>query len=296
MNAPQDWVTTAGLIAATASAAAACAVALWRFKSPAAFGPGLLRGTTFAATLLSAAVFVYRALEVHQSWAPLQTHVDGLALLAALLGLTISYIQFTGRVRGLGLFALPTMAVLLLWGVCASWWTLRPFPIASVWLTAHLFSVYLGTLGVATAAAAGALWLFVDKQLRGKDHRARRLQRLGRLGDLESIEAAITGSAAAGFVLLTVGLVTGLIIVTGGSTRLGPGWWHSPKVVLAAAVWLIFAVVMHVRFIPTFRGRRAAVLSIVGFVLLIAAMGAAQTLPPLEMVYVPGAAPGGEGR
>lgn len=279
MTGPQDWITTAGLIAATAAGAGATGAAIKRLCCAAGWEPAAQRDGTLIATLLCAAVFLYRALVVHQNWVPLQFHVDGLSLMAALLGFTMAYLHMTGRLPGVGLFALPLLTLLTLWGVCASWWTLKPFGIDSIWKSVHLLSVYMGSLAVTAAAAAGALWLYIDRQLRSKDHRAQRLRILGRLGDLESIEAAINVAATSGFVLLTIGLVTGLVIITADSAGLGGGWWHSPKVVLTAAVWIIFALVMHVRFVPTFRGRRAAILSIIGFVLILITMTIAQMLP-----------------
>ncbi len=51
-----------------------------------------------------------------------------------------------------------------------------------------------------------------------------------------------------------------------------PAW----KVGLAASVWLVYAVVLHAPLNPVFRGRRAAVLSVVGFVLMVGAVVAAQ--------------------
>jgi len=42
---------------------------------------------------------------------------------------------------------------------------------------------------------------------------------------------------------------------------------------LAASVWLIYAVVMNTRHTATFRGARAAWLSILGLVLLLATFG-----------------------
>ena len=282
MSGPQDWITTAGLIAATVASAAACIGAVWRVRRGGSTGDLLSRSGVWAATVLCAAVFVYRALAVHAGWVALESHVDGLTLLAAMLGVVIIYLRWTERLAGVGLFALPVLTLLTLWGVCASWWTFRYFAIGGVWMAVHLFSVYIGTLGVATAAAAGGLWLYVNRMMRAPDHRAQRLRRLGRLGSLESIENTIVHAATVGFLLLTVGLATGLVIVTGGETALGPGWWYSTKVVLAAVVWAIFALLMHVRYVPEFRGRRAAVLSIVGFVLLIAVLGISQALPAEE--------------
>lgn len=282
MNGPQDWITTAGLIAATVCSLAACiAAAIRLFRAPQR-GHALEMAAVATATALCGAVFIYRAIAVHRNWVPLQSHVDGLSLLAALVGVVVMWSYWTRRLRGLNVFLLPVMALATLWGVCAGWWSWKPFDIGGVWTSVHLFSVYIGALSVAAAAAKGALWLYVDRQLRARSHQAQRLHRLGALANLESIEAGITRSATIGFVLITIGLVTGLIIVTGGASRLGPGWWYSAKVTLAAAMWAIYALVMHVRFVPTFRGRRAAILSIVGLVLLIVVLGIAQALPGLE--------------
>jgi ABC-type transport system involved in cytochrome c biogenesis permease subunit len=39
--------------------------------------------------------------------------------------------------------------------------------------------------------------------------------------------------------------------------------------VLAVGVWLVYAVVLHAPINPSFRGRKVAVLSVVGFVLML---------------------------
>jgi len=279
MSGPQDWITTLGLIAATAAAVGGCAAVGLRVLRGVGGAMPAERIAAFTVMGLCAALFGYRAVVVHEGWAPLTSHVDGLLLLSALLGAVLAWEHWTQRLRGMGLFVMPVLALLTLWGVCASWWSMKAFDIHSVWMTVHLLSVYTGSLGVAIAAAAGAMWLYVDRQLRRRDHAGDRLRILGRMADLESIEWAITRSATLGFVLLTVALATGLVITAEGSGGLRVGWWYSPKVVLAAAVWGIYALVMHVRYVPTFRGRRAAVLSILGFVLLVAVLGLAQALP-----------------
>ena len=40
-------------------------------------------------------------------------------------------------------------------------------------------------------------------------------------------------------------------------------------IVLAGSVWIVYAIVLHAPINPIFRGRRAAVLSVLGFVLMI---------------------------
>ncbi len=279
MNAPTDWPTTLALIAATVCAMFSTGLSLLSLRREVPWAAAWLRASATGLTLGLSVLLIYRALSVNTSWAPLHSHVDGLALLITLLAAAHAYLKWTNRLAGVGLFAWPALAVLSLWAVCASWWTFRLFEIGSVWDTAHLLCVFVGMLSAVIAASAGALWLYVDRQMRARDHRADRLARLGRLGNLESIEGAIVRQATVSFVLLTLALLTGGVKVLGGPHHLGAAWWVSPKVLLAGVVWVIFALVMHVRFVPTFRGRRAAILSIVGFFLLLTVLGIAQALP-----------------
>ena len=240
------------------------------------------------------ALVVYRAVSQGDSWQPLGSHLDGLLLIAVLFALTVLFVQ-RALVSGLAAFALPLLTVILAWGICASAWTYEPFAIQSLWRFVHLGSVYLGSLVLCTAAAAGAMYLYVQRRL----HRHRDQAGVERLASLEAIERFNIATATIGFALLTLALVTGLIIVLGDDeTRLGPQWWRSAKVLLAAAVWLIYAIVMNVRYATAFRGARAAWLSIAGVVLLVAVFSAtrvlsdpARPIPPLMHVEQARAAP-----
>jgi ABC-type transport system involved in cytochrome c biogenesis permease subunit len=51
------------------------------------------------------------------------------------------------------------------------------------------------------------------------------------------------------------------------------------KLLLALAVWVVYAVVLHAPINPSFRGRKVAVLSVVGFVLMVGAIVAVQWMP-----------------
>lgn len=290
MQAPEDWLTTIGFILAAAFGLIGCAAALLRLRGRGgALAIQLQAATHITITAIASIVFIYRQFAIHEGrWAPLQSHVDGLTLLISILGAGLIWTSWRAQTKsqrstlglqGIGLFVLPVLTVLSIWGICASWWTMREFNISSIWLVAHLLIIYLGSMAVVTAAGAGALWLWVNKLLKTKTDRAHKLNLLGSLGNLESIENAITSTATVGFALITLGLLSGLIIISDSGTQLGPGWWHAPKMILAMAVWIIYALVMHVRWAPTFRGRAAAWLSILGCVLLIMALGVAQQLP-----------------
>ncbi len=102
------------------------------------------------------------------------------------------------------------------------------------------------------------------------------------MGSLERLENLTDWAVSFGFALLTVGIVTGLIIMLeqGSKTQLGPHWMTSPKVILAFTVWVVYAVALHTPITPAVRGRKSAMLSIVGFVLMVATM--------MAVLYMPG--------
>ncbi len=274
MHASADLLTTGGLafVAVLGVGATGLSVRRWMHDRP--WEQAVERLAVAAIVALTAALFGWRAVAVHATWPPLQSHVDGLLLLSCLLAALIVYLQWAVRLRGVDAFALPLLTLMLLWGVCASRWTLYPFALEGkeIWATSHVISVYLGTVGVAAAAVGGAMFLFVQRQLQRRDRPAKRVRLLERMASLEAIEAALMRASAAGFALLTVALVTGVYLLGMGSSQGPVGSWWSPKLALTLAIWAMYAAVIHVKVAPALRGRRAAILSILGFVLLVAVM------------------------
>ncbi len=275
---PNDWITTGGLILATLLAGAAT-VAAWRgWRADQAPGNRWVRTGIWLITLIAAGLLVYRAATIHDdSWRPLSTHVDGLLLLVGLLGLAIGYLLTVGRMRGLDVFSLPIVTIALLWAVCASWWSFDSsrFDPTGTWGAVHIVIVYLSVAATGLAAAGGAMYLVVRRQLRRRDDPARGIRLLGRMARLETVEANFMNWAIAGFVLLTLSLGLGVVQATTATSNLGPAWWASPKVWGAAAAWIALGLVMHARLLPRLRGRPAAAVSILGFVVLWVVLAAA---------------------
>lgn len=274
-----DPTTTITLVILTALSLAAWGIAVARLRRPSdSPRPAQVQRALVAATAIAcAALFAYRWALVHHRWQPLGAHVDGLLLIAALFAGAIVFMQARPRLAGLSAFALPLLSLILAWGICASAWTYHPFNLETlhpVWMTVHLGGVYLGTLSSALAAIAGGMFLYVQHRLKQKIG----LAGIGRLASLETLETVIVRSATLGFVLLSLGLASGLVILSddGGGTL---GSWLPVKITLAATAWLVYAVLMNVRYASTFRGARAAWLSIAGLVLLMATYGIVTALP-----------------
>jgi len=223
-------------------------------------------------TTLAGLLFVYRAIFVNEAWRPLSSHVDGLLLIAALLSGAVLFLQTGRRLPEFSGFALPILTVLLAWAICASSWTFEPFEIGTVWKTFHLASVYLGVMAVSMSAVGGGMYLYLRKRL----HRKADLASPRRFGSLEATEGLIRSTSILGFVMITLALITGLVIQLDAPEKLGKGWWYSSHIVLPIIAWVLYALLINVRHSSTFRGARAAWLSIAGLVLLLVTLGVAR--------------------
>jgi len=82
------------------------------------------------------------------------------------------------------------------------------------------------------------------------------------LPSLELLDSTGYACIIAGFTLLTIGLVTGMIYA---KLIWGKFWSWDPKEVWSVVSWLLYAVLLHQRITIGFRGRRAAIMAIIGF-------------------------------
>ena len=213
-------------------------------------------------------VLVWHSAGRH-NWLPLADNFDTLVWLGLLLALFVLYTQRTRPLRGLDWFVAPIVVLLLV--AAAVFGRARPheYDLRSVWHWTHRVTAYGGAVAFAVAGAVGAMYLIVNHRLRAK---TATVPSAGpAFGSLERLEHLTLAAVTLGFSLLTIGTVTGVVgyIEEGRRTS-------ATKIALALAVWLVYAVVLHSPMNPSFRGRKAAVLSVVGFVLMVGTIIAVQ--------------------
>jgi ABC-type transport system involved in cytochrome c biogenesis permease subunit len=207
------------------------------------------------------------------NWLPLQDNFDTLIWLALLLALFVAYIQRTRPLRGLDGFVVPMVALLLI--AAAVFGKSKPHEyLDRTWFYLHRVTAFGGALAFAVAGAVGAMYLITSHRLRSK-----RLAPNQGLGSLERLEHLTLLSVTLGFALLTIGLITGVIRALGGGNPLGQDWYVQPKVLLTFIAWVVYALVLHSPINPSFRGRKTALLSVVGFVLIVGVLVAVQWMP-----------------
>jgi ABC-type uncharacterized transport system permease subunit len=219
--------------------------------------------------LLGGVVLVWHLVD-RGSPLPLGDNFDTLLTLALLLAASLLYLQIRRPVAALDWFVLPLVVVMLVGAGLLG--RLEPHGyVEGAWHWVHRASAYGGAVAFALAAAGGAMYVIAARKLRNKDLAS------PMLGSLERLEHLIMTGVTLGFALLTVGAVTGFIEIfaNGRSTPVA-------KVALALAAWVVYAVVLHAPINPSLRGRKAAMLSIFGFLLMAGTVVAVLLLPEVE--------------
>lgn len=184
---------------------------------------------------------------------------EGLSTMALLVAAVAFGLRWQGRrLEALGAFVAPLALLMLLAsrGVDA-----RPLmPLSGALLGLHVGSTILGTAAFTVAFALAAAYLLQEREVRQKRLRGM----FQRLPPLEVLDVASFRSIALGLAPLTLGIATG--IFAGVQEAVGRGvpilsWRHY----LALGVWAIFASVLVLRSVAGWRGRRAAIGTIVGY-------------------------------
>jgi ABC-type uncharacterized transport system permease subunit len=200
------------------------------------------------------------------SWLPLEDNFDALVWLGLLLALFVLYVQRTRPLAGLDWFVMPIVMLLLVGA--AVFGRAKPHDyVPTTWSWVHRVTAYGGALAFAVAGAVGAMYLIVSRRLRAKTPAPAGPN----LGSLERLEHLTFVSVTLGFALFTVGSVTGLVEMFSADKQT-----PALKLLLAMSVWVVYAIVLHSPINPRFRGRKTAILSVIGFVLMVGTIVAVQ--------------------
>ncbi len=162
-----------------------------------------------------------------------------------------------------GIYAAPLIALIM---IVATQMTQVPVQARTVfnnfWLIVHVVTIFLGEAALALAGGAGVLYLIQEQAIKTKRHGFF----YKRLPSLDLLDGTGYACIIAGFTLMTFGLVTGMIYA---KTVWGRFWSWDPKEIWAGVTWLLYAALLHERLTVGWRGRRSAVLAIIGFAVII---------------------------
>ena len=207
--------------------------------------------TVTALSMLSAA-FILRWLANHQlgmGHAPLSNLFESLILFAWLLNLFYLWLERRLAWRRVGTIVLPLLFFILLY---AGWIdpTIKPLlpALQSNWLITHVLTCFLGYAFFAISFALALLYL-LDREKNPQTAK-------------QTLTDLIYQTAVLGFVMLSAGIATGAVWA---EAAWGSYWSWDPKEIWSLITWLVYATMLHSRYLRGGSGQRLAWLAILGF-------------------------------
>src|SRR4030067_528517 len=166
--------------------------------------------------------------------------------------------NFKYKIKVLGSFLTPIALILMLFALALPKEILPLAPVLkSFWHPFHVIFAFLGNAIFTLTFCFGVMYLIQEHQVKAKKMGAiaRRLPPLKVLDDLNY------QSLKFGFLLLTLGIITGAIWA---EYAWGRYWNWDPKETWSLITWLLYAALLHQRLTVGWRGRKAAIMAIVG--------------------------------
>jgi len=174
---------------------------------------------------------------------------------------TWAYLSFHWRysVKNFGTFvSILTMIMLVIAAFASRSFHPLPPALQSMWLPVHAGVSVVAYGFLALAFCGGLMYLLQERELKSK--------RFGffynRLPSLEALDQLNSHCLTTGFVFLTLGIISG----SAWARQAWGTYWHwDPKETWSLITWFLYAAQIHQRLTYGWRGKRAAVMTIVGF-------------------------------
>ena len=221
--------------------------------------------TAYAGLAAHTVALVLRWIESYQmgiGHAPLSNFYESLIFFSWTL--VLLYLVFEWRIRNkiLGAFVVPVAFLAMAFASLSPSISDRIQPLVpalqSNWLTSHVMTCFMGYAAFTIACGLGCMYL-VKSLDRGQENRSRAFLRF--LPDTDTLDDLIYQSAALGFVFLSLGIITGSVWAY---YAWGSYWSWDPKETWSLITWLVYAAMLHARLVRGWRGKRIAIISIIG--------------------------------
>jgi ABC-type uncharacterized transport system, permease component len=229
----------------------------------------------------------------------------GFALHTVLVGYILSIHSIEEISAGYYLFLLPWFLLLLYLG---AWWLLRlpfltltvapfslllsifsmrltriqielPEHLTGVFIGLHMTSLFLSIGLIVLAFGAGCLFLYVEKKLKKKAPIGKFSKELPSLATFDKINHT---AVLIGFPLYTLGLITGFVWA--------PLFLQavvSPKILIALFLWCLYALLFYQRLALGLRGKKAAIMAVVLFLIALLSMAVDQVMSHHSLLVMP---------
>ena len=190
---------------------------------------------------------------------PVTNLYESLVFFAWSVNLFYLLVEWKYKNRTLGAFVIPIAFGTMLFAFTneSSIQPLVP-ALQSYWLHAHVITCFVGYAAFAVSAGVAVMYLMKAK----REERKVTGGVVALFPSTKVLDDLVYKSIIWGFPFLTAGIITG---AAWANYAWGTYWSWDPKETWSLIVWLVYAAFLHARVTRGWHGRRAAILSIVGF-------------------------------
>ena len=212
----------------------------------------------------TAAIFLrwYESYQMGIGRAPLTNLYESLVFFALTIAVVYLLMERKFGIKTAGAFVTPFPFLIMAYA------SLNPNEIQplvpalqSNWLISHVVTCFIGYAAFAVSFGVSFLYLFKVRAERGPT-KSKKGEFLDYLPASDLLDEVGYKTIAIGFPLLTIGIITGAFWA---NVAWGTYWSWDPKETWSLIVWLIYAAYLHARITKGWKGKKAALLSIVGF-------------------------------
>jgi cytochrome c-type biogenesis protein CcsB len=239
--------------------------------------------TALAGLVAQSAALIIRwktSYDLGMGHAPLSNFYESLIFFAWTIVLLYLLMEWRLKNRSIGVFVMPVAFLIMAYASIAPGMNNRIEPLIpalqSNWLTSHVLTCFMGYAAFTVAFGLGIMF-FVKKAAGESSSKTSIFIRL--LPSEYQMDELMYSCAALGFIFLTLGIVTGSVWA---HYAWGSYWSWDPKETWSLITWLVYAVMLHTRLVRGWRGRRMAIMAIVGFACVLFTYLGVNLLPSLH--------------
>ncbi len=218
--------------------------------------------------------------ELGMGHAPLSNLYESLVFFSWAVVFLYLLVEWRTRNRAPGVFVVPIAFLLMAYASISPGISDRIQPLIpalqSNWLTSHVITCFMGYAAFTVAFGLAILYL-IKHRPRNPGTGSSRF--LSLIPDKDDLEELLYQSVLLGFVFLTLGIATGSVWA---HYAWGAYWSWDPKETWSLVTWVVYAALLHARFIRGWRGKRLAVLALMGFAAMLFTYLGVNYLPSLH--------------
>jgi cytochrome c-type biogenesis protein CcsB len=213
--------------------------------------------------------------------APLSNLYESLIFFSWTVALLYLVIEWRIKSKNLGGFVIPFAFLSIAYASFSPHVNSRIQPLIpalqSNWLISHVITCFFGYAAFTIACGLGIMYL-----LKGLDRGEGSNSFLKLLPKEDILDELSYHSVVIGFIFLTLGIITGSVWAY---SAWGSYWSWDPKETWSLITWLIYAVMLHSRFVRGWQGKRMAIMSIIGFASVLFTYFGVNLLPGLHSYF-----------